>query len=136
VGDYCRIDSGSANSIEHNYYIITSVDQANNIITIAGKADGATGKPIVNFGQVGDNVGISINGSKDESFNTAQSISVFEFNPSALNLDGNTGNENIDLITPRIILGKLPDQESLYGYAAGTYGLYAENVLLKGSLVT
>ena len=39
-------------------------------------------------------------------------------------------------ITPRIVLGKLPNEESIYGYAAGTYGLYAENVLLKGSLVT
>ena len=39
-------------------------------------------------------------------------------------------------MSPRIILGKLPDSQTIYGYAAGTYGLYAENVLLKGSLVT
>jgi len=69
-------------------------------------------------------VGISINGSTDNSFSTPQSISVFEFNPET------------KIITPRIVLGKLPNEESIYGYAAGTYGLYAENVLLKGSLVT
>jgi hypothetical protein len=32
-------------------------------------------------------------------------------------------------------LGKLPDSDE-YGFAKGTYGLYAENALLKGSLVT
>jgi hypothetical protein len=37
-------------------------------------------------------------------------------------------------LNPHIILGKLP--EDGYGFASGTYGLYAENVLLKGSLVT
>jgi hypothetical protein len=39
-------------------------------------------------------------------------------------------------VSPRIVLGKLPNEQTIYGYAAGTYGLYAENVLLKGSLVT
>jgi len=38
-------------------------------------------------------------------------------------------------LTPHIILGKLPN-EDIYGFAKNTYGLYAENVILKGSLVT
>ena len=124
VGDYCRIDSQTATSIGHTYYSIISVDTNNKKIVVSGDASGAVGKPIVNFGQDEDNIGISINGSTDESFSTPQSISVFEFNPVN------------KIITPRVVLGKLPNEEGIYGYAAGSYGLYAENVLLKGSLVT
>lgn len=128
VGDYCRIDIQTANSIEHKFFVISNI--LDKIITVSGDATGSYGKPIVSFGQINEdknknnNVGICINGSLDNSFSTPQSISVFDFNPTT------------QIITPRIILGKLPNEESIYGYAAGTYGLYAENVLLKGSLVT
>ena len=128
VGDYCRIDIQTANSIEHKFFIISHI--SDKIVTVSGDATGSYGKPIVSFGQINedknknDNVGICINGSLDNSFSTPQSISVFDFNPTT------------QIITPRIVLGKLPNEESIYGYAAGTYGLYAENVLLKGSLVT
>lgn len=128
VGDYCRIDVQTQSSLEHRFYQIINIDDK--IVTVVGDASGSYGKPIVSFGQKNtnreknDNVGICINGSLDNSFSTPQSISVFDFDP------------NTKIITPRIILGKLPNEESIYGYAAGTYGLYAENVLLKGSLVT
>lgn len=122
--DYCRIDVQSLNSLEHRYYKILSVNEEVKQITVEGDASGSQGKPIVDFGQTNDNVGICINGSIDNSFGTPQSISVFDFNPDT------------KIISPRIVLGKLPNEESIYGYAAGTYGLYAENVLLKGSLVT
>ena len=128
VGDYCRIDVQTANSVEHKFFVINSI--SDKIITVSGDATGSYGKPIVSFGQTNedknknDNVGICINGSLDNSFSTPQSISVFDFNPTT------------QIITPRVVLGKLPNEESIYGYAAGTYGLYAENVLLKGSLVT
>lgn len=124
VGDYCRIDFKLDNGIEHSFFRVTAVNETNNTVTVEGNASTAQGQPVVNFGQAGDNVGITINGSVDGSFSTPQSISVFEFNPET------------KLVTPRIILGKLPDEETIYGYAAGSYGLYAENVLLKGSLVT
>ena len=128
VGDYCRIDVQTANSVEHRFFVVTNI--TDKIITVSGDATGSYGKPIVSFGQTNedknknDNVGICINGSLDSSFSTPQSISVFDFNPTT------------QIITPRVVLGKLPNEESIYGYAAGTYGLYAENVLLKGSLVT
>lgn len=128
VGDYCRIDVQTANSIEHKFFVISNI--TDRVITVSGDATGSYGKPIVSFGQTNedknknDNVGICINGSLDSSFSAPQSISVFDFNPVT------------QIITPRVVLGKLPNEESIYGYAAGTYGLYAENVLLKGSLVT
>lgn len=124
AGDYCRIDVQSSNQIGAVYYTIIAVDTNQKTITFSGKLPDVTGKPIVNFGQSGDNIGISINGSTDESFCLPRSITVFEFDSD------NTR------VVPRLILGKLPDQRELYGFAAGTYGLYAENVLLKGSLVT
>ena len=124
AGDYCRIDVQSSNQIGAVYYTIMSVDINQKTVTFSGKLPDVTGKPIVNFGQSGDNIGISINGSTDESFCLPRSITVFEFDSD------NTR------VVPRLILGRLPDQKDLYGFAAGTYGLYAENVLLKGSLVT
>lgn len=128
IGDYCRIDT----NLIKQYYEILSVDENSNAIIIYGAANNVQTYPIVNFGHttIGEDgvtknraVGISINGSTDNSFLTPQSITVFDFN------------EETKAINPRIILGKLPDIP-LYGYAKGTYGLYAENVLLKGSLVT
>ena len=124
IGDFCRIDIQTLNSLDHNFYEIVAVDQNNKTITVSGNAADTQGKPIVNFGQTGDNVGICINGSVDDSFGTPQSISVFDFDTET------------KLVSPRIVLGKLPNEQTIYGYAAGTYGLYAENVLLKGSLVT
>ena len=122
--DYCRIDTQGSEGIIHSYHQVISVSESTKKIVVSGNITDSVGKPIVNFGQAGDNIGISINGSIDDSFGTPQSISVFEFN------------SDTKLLTPRIILGKLPNAESIYGFAAGTYGLYAENVLLKGSLVT
>lgn len=124
VGDYCRIDTQSLNQAGAVYYTIINVDTTKKTITFAGKLPNVVGKPIVNFGQSNDNIGISINGSSDESFCLPRSITVFEFD------------SNNTRVVPRIVLGKLPDGKDLYGFAAGTYGLYAENVLLKGSLVT
>ena len=85
------------------------------------------GKPIVSFGYVSggqgvNNVGIGINGSTNGSMLTPQSLSVFEL-------------DSKDNLEPRIVLGKLPNKPK-YGSIAGTYGLYAENALLKGALIT
>ena len=82
IGDFCRIDTQTLNSLDHNFYEIVAVDQNNKTITVSGNAADTQGKPIVNFGQTGDNVGICINGSVDDSFGTPQSISVFDFKVS------------------------------------------------------
>lgn len=131
-GDWCRIDSGING---HEWYQIIGLVQQNSdeikdgelpkvssIIVEGEVSEDHIGKPIVNFGRDGD-VGIGLNGSLHGGLITPQSISVFEFI------------EEDKRPNSRIILGKLPDS-STYGYARNTYGLYAENVLLKGSLVT
>lgn len=126
-GDSCRLDIMIDNKIGPEFYEIVAIDRTNKRVQLNEQvlnASAQIGKPIVSFGQVGDNVGISINGSSDKTFCTPQSISVFEFN------------KDTHTPIPRIILGKMPNDVSIYGQIANTYGLYAENVLLKGSLVT
>ena len=118
ANDYCLIDNGTSKS----YYQVLSVDIDNNLIRVSGIVpENYVTYPIVDFGQPGS-IGIGINGSTNNSLITPQSVSVFEFNGT-------------NQIIPRIILGRLPNDD-MYGFAKDTYGLYAENVLLKGSLVT
>lgn len=69
-------------------------------------------------------VGICINGSDDSaSFTSPRAITIY------------TLGENYDERINRIILGQIPN-EPRFGRIAGTYGLYGENVYLKGALVT
>lgn len=85
------------------------------------------GMPIVNLGQLGD-IGIGINSSENASLIPAQSISIFELQ-----------DEETFQLNPHLILGKIPDgdlEKQIYKNLAGSYGLYADNVLLSGSLVT
>lgn len=86
-----------------------------------------SGMPIVNLGQLGD-VGIGINSSENASLIPAQSISIFELQ-----------DEETFQLNSHLILGKIPDGElekQIYKNLAGSYGLYADNVLLNGSLIT
>lgn len=70
-------------------------------------------------------VGICINGSDDSSsFTSPRAITVY------------TLGENYDERISRIILGQIPNESGRFGRIAGTYGLYGENVYLKGALVT
>jgi hypothetical protein len=50
IGDFCRIDTQTLNSLDHNFYEIVAVDQNNKTITVSGNAADTQGKPIVNFG--------------------------------------------------------------------------------------
>lgn len=69
-------------------------------------------------------VGICINGSDDSSsFTVPRAITVY------------TLGENYDQRHNKIILGLIPNEPG-FGRIAGTYGLYGENVYLKGALVT
>lgn len=115
--EWCRYDT--------DYFKIKAVDKNAKKIILEGNHTGIEGKPIINFGGQTNNIGICINGSTDETFATPQAISVFQFEPG----------ESKPSISTRIILGKLPN-DNKYGNAKNTFGLAAENVFLKGSLVT
>ena len=121
IGDYCLINK----DLNKIWVVITGIET--NAITVNQKISAdCIGQPLVDFGQKDKNghgdVGIGINGSTNGALITPTSLSVFDFDVDR------------KVLVPHIILGKLPDDG--YGFASGTYGLYAENVLLRGSLVT
>lgn len=131
INDVCLITLESDSSFTKIYGTIVSLNDKKISVQFLNNdysSKNFIGQPIISFGYVSEegigqnNIGIGINGSTDDTLVSSQSISVFEMN------------EGKELI-PRIILGKLPAGEQ-YGFAAGSYGLYAENALLKGSLVT
>ena len=125
---YCVIkDLGSV----YKVYKAPEADSNGNInehsIILEGKVSTSfIGSPLTLLGKNGE-VGIGINGSTVDGLLTPTSLSVFEF----LEQTEDSGYS----LEPHIILGKLPTGTK-YGSAAGTYGLYAENVRLTGSLVT
>lgn len=120
VGDICLIEDLEGS---RQYCRIESVDIDKNQVKLANlSGTGLVGMPIINLGKQGS-VGIGINGSTNDAFLESNSISVVQF-------DGN------GKLNPKIILGKLPDNKEIYGSAANSYGLYAENVVLNGSLTT
>lgn len=119
VGDICLLESSNGEKL---YCEIEAIN--GNIISLKETLSvNFIGSPIVNLGQKSSIV-IGINGSSAESYKIpAGAISVLEF-------------DGVDALTPKIILGKLPDNQDSFGFAAGSYGLYAENVNLNGSLTT
>lgn len=115
AGDICLIQQN-----ENQTWVEISSITDNVIIVSSEISTSLQGNPIINFGTPGS-VGIGINGSVDSSLIASQAISAFEFDGTSL--------------LPKIILGKLPDSDD-YGFIKNSYGLYAENALLKGSLIT
>ena len=124
-GDLCIIEDDQEktqkfyiNSVQGNQIILKNfngvpVELSNSFL----------GSPIINLGKSGA-IGIGINGSNMSKYGIGEnSISVVEH-------DGNGG------LNTKIILGKLPDNKASLGAASNTYGLYAENVVLNGSLTT
>lgn len=115
INDWCLINK--------QYYQIINIDGSKLYFNQINQ--NWNNMPIINFGNNGNLIGVGINGSSDNSLITPQSISVFEFNPTDKNLN------------TKIILGKIPiTSNKQFGAYEGSYGLYAENVVLKGSLVT
>lgn len=81
------------------------------------------GMPIINLGKAGS-ISIGLNGSDSEVYGIESgSISVMEF-------------DGVNINSPKVIIGKIPNNSAIYGQASGSYGLYAENVVLNGSLTT
>lgn len=134
--------ANSNNSAEYYYlatasgegiYCYTTEAIANKKITLTSEiGEEYINATIVNYGQNGS-IGLGINGSTNDSAIPSSSFSVFEWVPKLKEENGVT--TIIDEKNYPIILGKLPNNKDKYKDFAGKYGLYAENVLLKGALV-
>lgn len=121
IGDYCLLERKGGEPL---YYKIEDVNYENKTIILNGSPSLTNiGSPIINLGKKGS-IGIGINGSSNEVYKMpSNSISILEF-------------DGANSLEPKIILGKLPNDKNSFGEAAGTYGLYGENVVLNGSLTT
>ena len=139
VNDWCLLQTSDYSKF---YYRVSSILKDNNlVIGLTLKTDvneeisidtGFIGATLINLGRIDDedrpgSVGIGINGSTSDVFLAPNAISVV-----TPNWDDNAKTMKLN---SHIVLGKLPDEE-IYGYAAGTYGLYADNVVLKGQITT
>lgn len=118
--DVCLIDDGQT---VKNYYKISQIN-GNKIRLDKNTANNSmVGKPLIILGKE-SSVAIGFNGSNNNLYGmNPNSISVMEF-------DGK------DKLNSKIILGKLSKFSEAYGEVSNTYGLYAENVVLRGSLTT
>lgn len=123
--DLCVIETNQG--ILQYYYINSIIDN----VIILQKDNGEIvkidstyiGSPIINLGKAGS-VGIGINGSNFNNYGIASNtISIVE-------------HDGFGTLNSKIILGKLPNNFESFGPASNRYGLYAENVVLNGSLTT
>lgn len=125
IGDLCCAQIGTVFD-DAIYGTIDAINGMEITVTFSNEITNETflssleGAPLVTFGKDGD-VGISINSSNSNTFSTSRAITVFEKNGSAFD--------------PKIILGLIPIGMGL-GEIENTYGLYAENVYLKGRMIS
>lgn len=141
-GDYCQI--GALGTL----YLVTNIDELTGKITLVPAMEAITlqdpieltkeeevtfsinGEILISYGQPTEgkeNIGIAINSSASSSFAAPNAISIFK------NSFYSENGEIKLLKEPVIILGEMGD--SNYGGLKG-YGLYADNVYLKGSLIS
>lgn len=126
--DWCRIDLGI------NNFVIVQIQVSNisspfksSVLIKNGDIENLqllTGATITNFGK-NKSVGIGINGTNDPTLFPANALSVFE-----------TEEKNGDInLSPKVIVGKLPNLPNYGELIKDSYGLFAKNAVLEGSLV-
>lgn len=142
AGDICQMQIKYGNAISTIYCNVTEKVEGSVAIkveflnNIGPSIESLIGKPIINLGpQNQKNVGIVLNSSTNTVFGVARGLGIFESDYSDSKLN----------ITPSLVLGdldenrKIGDIETVLGKRIGSssnYGLYAENVILHGSLTT
>ena len=147
TGDYCKI--GYGNALIEDMFEIRLANGASEINDIDGSLNGEDGAeiellntnnlqtydfvglPFVNFGRTGD-IGIGINSSANNNLIVGNALSLFELQ---IQNEETLSTENNVQLVPKVILGQIPNIPESYGSLAGRYGLYADNVLLKGSMI-
>lgn len=138
-GDYCKVQVGDDININivAKFLIVKESGNRRNILELKTNWPGdmtyksAEGQPLVSYGQKGD-VGIAINSSDNESFVASRSLSVF---------DSNISEDETSITTnTHVIVGQIPNKfiynkRDAGNTVAATYGLYAENAMIKGAII-
>lgn len=155
---YCNIKDGTNN----NYLFIDKIDKINNkiyvsfiseiienegtIITTKTLTDleitNLINRTITQLGSIKDksadsqsNLLILINSTKSEMTSNPQAISMFNFEKLIYNSATNTFSTKQ---TQRLVMGVLPQLDGFDNnlYDKGKFGLYCDNVLIKGALIS
>lgn len=139
IDDYCKIQV--LNNISYVVKITNKIDP--NTVTFVYTEEiqeDLTGASIISFGnrtslegldteEFSENVtsyGIGLNASSNSALVPARALSLVNFYYDGTDI----------LADNKIILGYIPNNALLYGAIAGQYGLYADNVLVKGKLIS
>ena len=136
--EYCMIQVSEA---EEGKYTVKIKKEDNNIIffsatPLSGDLKGAS---IISFGSrtnAQDDTNVSSYGIGLNASSSSESDSLVPQRAlSLVNFYYDSSNNSI-LSQNKIILGYIPNNSILYGTIANQYGLYADNVLVKGKLVS
>ena len=145
VGDYCQVQVGvpvtkqKAQEEGVSYVVkITYIDKNTGVITIESISEitiDIVGASFISFGnrtsaedKSTTSYGIGLNASDVDSLVPQRSLSLVDFYYNSATNGINAEN--------KIILGYIPNDENLYGSIANSYGLFADNVLVRGKLIS
>lgn len=139
AGDWCVIGSNLEDIGEGNNatpYEVLSIDETNKYLIFSGNLIETFGD-LINLALTSiidsnNNIGIAINSSTNEAFSNARSFSIFEST-----IENDTWIRDNRLILGQLPAGLLDDDyefpEPIDGKSS-SYGLYADNVILKGHI--
>ena len=130
AGDYCQIRYGGMSGVILTIHV-TNV--SGNVISFTNSTtltDDILSLPLVSYlnftnNIITNNIGISINSTQNDSFAVPQAISIFQ----------STLSNNEIVRTPVVILGQMPTSDVVPEGFRGSYGLFADNAYLRGSLI-
>lgn len=130
TGDYCQIRYGGVAGTVITLQVTAVAGNTISFTSSETLTDDILALPLVSYlnvtnSVVTNNIGIGINSTANDSFVTPQAISIFQ---SSLN-----GGE-IER-TPVVILGQMPTSSVVPEGFQGSYGLFADNAYLRGSLI-
>lgn len=130
AGDYCQIRYGGVIGTILTFQITSVKGNTVSFTTSETLSDDILSLPLVSYLNITDdiatnNIGIGINSTANDSFITPQAISIFQSSLS----DGEIER------TPVVILGQMPASSAIPEGFRGSYGLFADNAYLRGSLI-
>lgn len=138
-GDWCVIgsnleDIGKGNNATP--YEILSINENDKYLTFRGNLIETFGDlanlALTSIVDSNNNIGIAINSSTNEAFSNARSFSIFESS-----VDNNTWVRDTRLILGEIPWSIIENHPLIKNYlteGSTTYGLYAENAIIKGTI--
>lgn len=130
AGDYCQIRYGGVSGVVLTIQITNVAGNVVSFINSSTLTDDILSLPLISYLNVvnnitTNNIGISINSTANDSVTVPQAISIFQ----------STFSNNEIVRTPVVVLGQMPTSAIIPEGFRGSYGLFADNAYLRGSLI-